>query len=123
MFTKSKGILLEEDEVDIRPVKNIEKARKFCGRVQGSIIKPVLFGFEDQDEAYRSSVLPPTVSARVTVEEASPLGWDRYAGSGGVVLAMRSFGMSAPMKVVAEHFGFTPELVAAAARKAMAGKR
>jgi transketolase len=79
--------------------------------------------FEDQDEAYRGSVLPPTVSARVTVEEASPLGWDRYAGSGGVVLAMRSFGMSAPMKVVAEHFGFTPELVAAAARKAIAGKR
>jgi transketolase len=79
--------------------------------------------FEDQDEAYRSSVLPPTVSARVTVEEASPLGWDRYAGSRGVVLAMRSFGMSAPMKVVAEHFGFTPELVVAAARKAIAGKR
>jgi transketolase len=79
--------------------------------------------FEDQDEAYRSSVLPPKVAARVTVEEASPLGWDRYAGSGGVVLAMRSFGMSAPMKVVAEHFGFTPELVADAARKAIARNR
>jgi transketolase len=79
--------------------------------------------FEDQDEAYRRSVLPPTVSARVTVEEASPLGWDRYAGSGGVVLAMRSFGMSGPMKVVAEHFGFTPELVADAARNAIARNR
>ena len=66
--------------------------------------------FEDQDEAYRSSVLPPK-AARVTVEEASPLGWDRYAGSGGVVLAMPSFGMSAPMKV------------ADAARKAIARNR
>jgi len=59
----------------------------------------------------------------VTVEEASPLGWDRYAGSGGAVLAIRSFGMSAPMKVVAEHFGFTPELVADAARNAIARNR
>ncbi len=79
--------------------------------------------FEEQDEAYRQSVLPPAIAARVTVEEASPLGWDRYAGSRGVVLAMRSFGMSAPLKVVAEHFGFTPEIVVEAARKAIALNR
>jgi transketolase len=67
--------------------------------------------FEDQDQAYRDSVLPPSVTARVTVEEASPLGWDRYAGPHRVVLGMRSFGMSAPIAVVAEHFGFTVERV------------
>ena len=76
--------------------------------------------FDDQDQAYRDSVLPPSVTARVTVEEASPLGWDRYAGRTGIVLGMRSFGMSAPMKVVAEHFGFTVEHVVEAARQAIA---
>ncbi len=79
--------------------------------------------FDEQDEAYRRSVLPPGVGARVTVEEASPLGWERYAGGRGVTLAMRTFGMSAPLKVVAEHFGFTPEAVAQAARKAVAQNR
>jgi transketolase len=75
--------------------------------------------FEEQDAGYRDSVLPPAVTARVTVEEGSPLGWQRYAGPAGVVLGMRTFGMSAPMKVVAEHFGFTPAAVIAAARQAM----
>jgi transketolase len=75
--------------------------------------------FEEQNAAYRDSVLPPAVTARVTVEEGSPLGWQRYAGSAGVVLGMHTFGMSAPMKVVAEHFGFTADRVAAAAREAM----
>ena len=76
--------------------------------------------FEDQDEAYRDSVLPPTISARVTVEEASPIGWDRYAGKSGIVLGMRSFGMSAPIAVAAEHFGFTVERVVAAAKQTLA---
>jgi transketolase len=75
--------------------------------------------FEEQDAAYRDSVLPPSVTARVTVEEGSPLGWQRYAGPAGVVLGMRTFGLSAPMKVVAEHFGFTTDNVVAAARRAM----
>jgi transketolase len=76
--------------------------------------------FDDQDQVYRDSVLPPAVTARVTVEEASPLGWDRYAGRTGIVLGMRSFGMSAPIAVVAEHFGFTVEHVLAAAKQAIA---
>jgi transketolase len=75
--------------------------------------------FDAQDQAYRDSVLPPAVTARVTVEEASRLGWTRYAGSKGIVLGMHSFGMSAPIAVVAEHFGFTPDKVAAAARQVM----
>ncbi len=73
--------------------------------------------FEEQPEAYRASVLPPEITARVTVEEASPLGWDRYAGPKGIVLGIDTFGLSAPLKVVSEHFGFTPERVAEAAKK------
>jgi len=75
--------------------------------------------FDAQDEAYRESVLPAAIAARVTVEEASPIGWDRYAGPKGVVLGMNTFGLSAPLKVVSEHFGFTPERVTAAARMAL----
>jgi transketolase len=78
--------------------------------------------FEEQDAAYRDNVLPPAVTARVTVEESSPLGWQRYAGPAGVVLGMRTFGMSAPMKVVAEHFGFTADGVVGAAMQAIGGK-
>ena len=75
--------------------------------------------FDAQEPAYQQSVLPPAVTARVTVEEASPIGWERYAGPCGVVLGMRSFGMSAPMKIVAEHFGFKAEHVADAAKSTM----
>jgi len=75
--------------------------------------------FEEQSQAYRNKVLPPDATARVTVEEASPIGWDRYAGPKGVVLGMHTFGMSAPIKVVTKHFGFTPERVVAAAKQAL----
>jgi transketolase len=75
--------------------------------------------FEAQDAAYRDTVLPPAVTARVSVEEGSRLGWQRYAGPAGVVLGMHTFGLSAPIKVVAEHFGFTADGVVAAARQAM----
>jgi transketolase len=75
--------------------------------------------FDAQEPAYQQSVLPPAVTARVTVEEASPIGWERYAGPCGVVLGMHSFGMSAPMKIVAEHFGFKAEHVVDAAKSSM----
>jgi transketolase len=75
--------------------------------------------FEEQDAAYHDSVLPPSVRARVTVEEGAKLGWHRYAGDRGVILGMHTFGMSAPIKVVAEHFGFTVEGVVTAARQTM----
>lgn len=75
--------------------------------------------FDAQDEAYRESVLPGSIEARVTVEEATPIGWDRYAGPKGVILGVDTFGMSAPLKVVSEHFGFTPERVAEAARQVL----
>jgi transketolase len=76
--------------------------------------------FEQQDEAYRNSVLPPRVKARVTVEAGSPLGWDRYAGRCGTIVAMHSFGASAPIKDVMTKFGFTPDKVTEAAKQQIA---
>lgn len=73
--------------------------------------------FEAEPEAYRDSVLPPAVTARVSVEAASPLGWERYAGQHGAILGMRTFGLSAPGKVAEAHFGFDVAHVVAAARQ------
>ena len=73
--------------------------------------------FERQDESYRELVLPESVRARVSVEAASPLGWDRYVGRHGEIIAMRSFGLSAPGQAVEAHFGFDVAHVVAAARR------
>jgi transketolase len=72
--------------------------------------------FERQDQAYRDSVLPPTVTARVSVEMATTFGWDRYIGPSGRSIGMHSFGASAPIKALQQHFGFTVENVIAAAK-------
>ncbi|GJE46386.1 transketolase [Methylobacterium soli] len=76
--------------------------------------------FERQDEAYRDSVLPPGVLARVAVEQGSVIGWDRYAGSAGAIVGMHTFGSSAPLKDLLKKFGFTPEKVLQAARDQIA---
>ncbi|WOJ91295.1 transketolase [Methylocapsa polymorpha] len=73
--------------------------------------------FEQQEQAYRDEVLPPAITARVAVEQAAPLGWDRYVGATGALIAMRSFGASAPYKDLLERFGFTVEKVLEAARR------
>jgi transketolase len=78
--------------------------------------------FEKQDEGYRKSVLPDHITARVAVEQASIIGWDRYAGSAGKVIGMKTFGASAPMKDLLKKFGFSPEAVADAARKQLGRK-
>ncbi|GJD80158.1 transketolase [Methylobacterium gregans] len=76
--------------------------------------------FERQDEAYRNSVLPPEVLARVAVEQGSVIGWDRYAGSAGAIIGMSTFGASAPIKDLLTKFGFTPDKVLQAARDQIA---
>jgi transketolase len=73
--------------------------------------------FEAQPPAYRREVLPPEITARVAVEAASPLGWDRYAGLTGEILAMHGFGASAPGSDLMKRFGFTPGRVVAAAHR------
>ncbi len=76
--------------------------------------------FEEQDEGYRDSVLPAAVKARVSVEAAATLGWERYAGPEGAIIGMHGFGASAPAKDLMREFGFTPEKVAAAAKAQVA---
>jgi len=73
--------------------------------------------FERQDQAYRDEVLPPGIAARVSVEEASTLGWDRFVGPQGRKIGMHTFGSSAPLKDVQDKFGFTPDRVAEAAKE------
>ena len=72
--------------------------------------------FDDQDAAYRDSVLPPDVTARVSVELASVFGWAKYVGANGQSIGMRSFGASAPLKDLQREFGFTVERVVDAAK-------
>jgi transketolase len=79
--------------------------------------------FEQQDQAYRDEVLPPSVTARVSVEQASTVGWDRYVGPHGTAIGMRTFGASGPYKDVQQHFGFTPGHIVAAARDLVARAR
>jgi transketolase len=79
--------------------------------------------FDRQPQEYRDQVLPPAVRARVAVEQASTLGWDRYVGDGGAVIGMHTFGASAPLKQLLTKFGFTPERVAQAARERVAAAR
>ncbi len=71
--------------------------------------------FDDQPQEYRDEVLPPSVTARVSVEQASSIGWDRYVGQNGRIIAMTTFGASAPLKALQKKFGFEPELIVAAA--------
>ncbi len=73
--------------------------------------------FERQDASYRDWVLPPAVTARVAIEEASTLGWERYVGTEGAIIGMTTFGQSAPFADVEAEFGFTPEHVAEVARE------
>jgi len=81
--------------------------------------------FESQDQAYRDRVLPPQVTARVSVEMGVTLGWERYVGRTGAMLGMHGFGASAPGQALQDFFGFTEEHVMEAARAQLklAGKR
>jgi transketolase len=84
---------------------------------------PCLDRFAEQDQAYRDSVLPPDVRARVAVEAASPLGWHRWVGENGDVVAMEGFGASAPAKALYEHFGFSGHAIADRARAVLERSR
>ncbi len=76
--------------------------------------------FEKQSDAYKAQVFPPEVKARVSVEQAATLGWDRYVGPYGKIIGMHSFGASAPIKDLQKKFGFTIENIVAAAHETIA---
>jgi len=77
--------------------------------------------FEDQSEEYRASVLPPEITVRIAVEQASTFGWERYTGVHGRIIGMKTFGASAPLKELQRKYGFESESLVAAAKK-MLGK-
>ncbi|MEU8504120.1 transketolase [Streptomyces brevispora] len=81
---------------------------------------PSVEWFEEQDQAYKDSVLPPAVKARVAVEAGIGLTWHRYVGDAGRIVSLEHFGASADAKVLFREFGFTAEHVAAAARESLA---
>jgi transketolase len=76
--------------------------------------------FERQTLEYRNSVFPPSVKARVAVEQASTFGWERYVGEKGRVIGMHTFGASAPLKELQKKFGFVPDQVVAVAKEVLA---
>jgi transketolase len=79
--------------------------------------------FEQQTAEYKDSVIPPSVTARVSVEQAATLGWERYVGLTGAKIGMRTFGASAPLQQLQKKFGFEPAQVVAAAREQLALRR
>ena len=81
--------------------------------VQARVVSmPCWKRFEEQPVSYRDQVLPPGIKARVAIEAAVPLGWERYVGSEGDVIGIQRFGASAPYRDLMEYFGFTPQAVA-----------
>ncbi|WP_030692501.1 transketolase [Streptomyces globisporus] len=81
---------------------------------------PSVEWFEEQDQAYKDSVLPPSVKARVAVEAGIGLTWHKYVGDAGRIVSLEHFGASADAKVLFREFGFTPEAIVAAARESLA---
>jgi transketolase len=78
--------------------------------------------FERETQEYRDSVLPPRVTARVAIEQASTFGWERYVGTAGRVIGMHTFGASALLKALQQEFGFTVENVMATVKSLLRGK-
>ncbi len=79
--------------------------------------------FEKQSPQYHESVLPAAVTARISVEQASTMGWAEYVGPAGKIIGMKTFGASAPLKELEKKFGFTPDAVIAAARELLGLKK
>ena len=73
--------------------------------------------FEDQSLEYRDSVLPPSVKARIAIEQGSTFGWERFVGDSGGVIGRKTFGASAPLKELQRKFGFEPDGVVKAAKE------
>jgi transketolase len=79
--------------------------------------------FDHQPEAYRNSVLPPDATARISIEQASTMGWQRYVGPRGRTIGMHTFGASAPLKELQKKFGFVPERIVASAKELLGKTR
>ncbi len=102
----------------------VEAHEHLCGEgIRSRVVSmPSWELFDEQPQEYRDGVLPPEVTARVAVEQGSTLGWERYVGSHGHVIGMKTFGASAPLRELQKRFGFEPDRVATVA-KALLGRR
>ena len=89
------------------------------GRKVRLVSMPSTTTFDRQDQAYKDSVLPPSVEARVAIEQGAEFGWDRYVGLKGKTVTMASFGASAPLADLQKKFGFTVDNVVKVAREVM----
>jgi transketolase len=94
----------------------LQAAEKLDGVRVRVVSAPCLDRFEQADESYREQVLPGSVKARVAVEAAARLGWDRWIGPDGEFVGMHTFGESGPAEKVYEHFGITADRVASLGR-------
>jgi transketolase len=94
-------------------------AEGICSRV---VSMPSWDIFEHEPQAYRDSVLPPSVKARVAVEQASTFGWERYVGTEGSVIGMKTFGASAPLQALQKKFGFEADHVVACVKEQLGGR-
>ncbi|HET9120064.1 MAG TPA: transketolase C-terminal domain-containing protein, partial [Solirubrobacterales bacterium] len=93
-------------------------AQLLAGGIRSRVVSmPSWEIFDEQPQDYRDAVLPPAVTARIAIEQASTFGWERFVGSVGRVIGMKTFGASAPLKALQEKFGFKPERIVATARE------
>ena len=115
-------IILIASGSEVSLVVNAHEALRAEGIRSRVVSMPSWDIFEDQTQNYRDSVLPPTVKARVAVEEASTFGWERYVGDSGRVIGMKTFGASAPLKELQRKFGFEPDRVVAVVKELL-GRR
>jgi len=121
MLHKGAYIIQDSDKLDVILISSGSEMEPTMGgaailREKGIGVRVVSMPsfelFEAQDQAYRDSVLPPSVTRRVAVEAASPFGWCKWVGNEGLVIGMNRFGASGPYKLLAEKFGFTAQNVA-----------
>ena len=115
----------DPDLILIGTGSEVSVCQEACDLLEGEGVRvrlvsmPCMERFAEQDRGYRDEVLPPGTRARVAVEAASAFGWHRWTGEDGDIVAMASYGASAPQKVLYEHFGFTGEQVAERARSVL----
>ncbi len=130
-IAKGAYVLIKQDKPDVLIIgvgSELEIAVKAAEKLASENIKAQVVNmaswelFEKQDKAYKDSVLPPSVKARVAVEAGVEMGWEKYIGDKGEFIGMHGFGVSAPYKVCYEKFGITADAVAAAAKKSIAAK-
>ena len=116
---EARWIGLRQNAEDMCPVRSCAAALPSaagCAARARVVSMPSWDVFEQQSQAYRDRVLPPAVTARVAIEQASTFGWERYIGTRGAAIGMHTFGASAPLKALQQEFGFDTANVVAVAK-------